>query len=105
MKPLTLGYSPCPNDTFIFYALVHRLIDTGDLKFKEILLDVETLNQKALNADLDLTKISYHAFGIYGIKLFAGKERLEKDAARSSWQSMTIQWKSCGEKRLPSPEN
>ncbi len=63
MKPLTLGYSPCPNDTFIFYALVHRRIDTGDLKFKEILLDVETLNQKALNADLDLTKISYHAFG------------------------------------------
>jgi len=63
MKTLTLGYSPCPNDTFIFYALVHRRIDTGDLKFKEILLDVETLNQKALNADLDLTKISYHAFG------------------------------------------
>jgi len=63
MKPLTLGYSPCPNDTFIFYALIHKKIDTGDLKFKEILLDVETLNQKALNADLDLTKISYHAFG------------------------------------------
>lgn len=63
MKTLTLGYSPCPNDTFIFYALIHRRIDTGDFKFKEILLDVETLNQKALNADLDLTKISYHAFG------------------------------------------
>ena len=63
MKTLTLGYSPCPNDTFIFYALIHRRIDTGDLKFKEVLLDVETLNQKALNAELDLTKISYHAFG------------------------------------------
>ncbi|MBI5098211.1 MAG: 1,4-dihydroxy-6-naphthoate synthase [Nitrospirae bacterium] len=63
MKTLTLGYSPCPNDTFIFYALIHRRIDTSDFKFKEILLDVETLNQKALNADLDLTKISYHAFG------------------------------------------
>ena len=63
MKTLTLGYSPCPNDTFIFYALIHRQIDTGDLKFKEVLLDVETLNQKALNAELDLTKISYHAFG------------------------------------------
>jgi 1,4-dihydroxy-6-naphthoate synthase len=63
MKPITLGYSPCPNDTFIFYALIHRRIDTGNLKFKEILLDVETLNQKALDAELDITKISYHAFG------------------------------------------
>ncbi|MBI5741787.1 MAG: 1,4-dihydroxy-6-naphthoate synthase [Nitrospirae bacterium] len=63
MKTLTLGYSPCPNDTFIFYALIHGKIDTGDLKFQEILLDVETLNQKALNTELDLTKISYHAFG------------------------------------------
>jgi 1,4-dihydroxy-6-naphthoate synthase len=63
MKTLSLGYSPCPNDTFIFYALIHKRIDTGDLKFKEILLDVETLNQKALDAELDLTKISYHAFG------------------------------------------
>ncbi|MDD1744858.1 MAG: 1,4-dihydroxy-6-naphthoate synthase [Candidatus Methanoperedens sp.] len=63
MKPLTLGYSPCPNDTFIFYALIHGRVDTDALKFKEILLDVETLNQKALNTELDLTKISYHAFG------------------------------------------
>lgn len=63
MKTLNIGYSPCPNDTFIFYALIHGKIYTGDLKFKEILLDVETLNQKALNAELDLTKISYHAFG------------------------------------------
>lgn len=63
MKTLSLGYSPCPNDTFIFYAMVHGRVDTGDLKFKEILLDVETLNQKALNTELDLTKISCHAFG------------------------------------------
>ncbi|MBI4849428.1 MAG: 1,4-dihydroxy-6-naphthoate synthase [Nitrospirae bacterium] len=63
MKPLSLGYSPCPNDTFIFYALIHGRINTNDLKFKEVLLDVETLNRKALNAELDLTKVSYHAFG------------------------------------------
>lgn len=62
-KEFTLGYSPCPNDTFIFYALVHRKIDTGDLRFKEILLDVETLNQKALNSELDITKVSFHAYG------------------------------------------
>lgn len=60
---ITLGYSPCPNDTFIFYALVHKKIDTGDLQFKEILEDVELLNQMALRAELDITKASYHAFG------------------------------------------
>ncbi len=63
MKTLSLGYSPCPNDTFIFYALAHGKVDTKNLKFKEVLLDVETLNQKAQQAELDLTKISYHAFG------------------------------------------
>lgn len=63
MSDLTFGYSPCPNDTFIFYALVHRKIDVGELRFKEILLDVETLNQMALHAKLDITKVSYHAFG------------------------------------------
>lgn len=63
MKTLSLGYSPCPNDTFIFYALVHGKIDTGDLQFKEILLDVETLNQSAMEGELDITKVSYNAFG------------------------------------------
>ncbi len=63
MKNISLGYSPCPNDTFIFYALTHSKINTGVLHFNEVLLDVETLNQKALNAELDVTKISYAAFG------------------------------------------
>lgn len=63
MKSLTLGYSPCPNDTFIFYAMVHKKIDTRDLLFKEVLRDVETLNQMALSSELDITKISYHAYG------------------------------------------
>lgn len=63
MKTISLGYSPCPNDTFIFYALVHGKIDTGDLQFKEILLDVETLNRSAMKGELDITKVSYNAFG------------------------------------------
>ena len=63
MKNISLGYSPCPNDTFIFYALIHSKIKTGELNFDEVLLDVETLNQKALKAELDVTKISYAAFG------------------------------------------
>lgn len=63
MKTLSLGYSPCPNDTFIFYALVHGKIDAGGLQFKEILLDVETLNQMAVRGELDITKVSFNAFG------------------------------------------
>ncbi len=63
MKNISLGYSPCPNDTFIFYALIHNKIKNGELNFDEVLLDVETLNQKALKAELDVTKISYAAFG------------------------------------------
>lgn len=63
MKDLTLGYSPCPNDTFIFYALVHGRTDAGDLRFRETLRDVEALNRMALRAELDMTKVSFHAFG------------------------------------------
>jgi len=63
MPSLSLGYSPCPNDTFIFYALVHGIINREELHFDEVLLDVEALNRKALNAELDITKLSYHAFG------------------------------------------
>lgn len=59
---LTLGFSPCPNDTFIFDALIHGKIDTEGLSFKVFFDDVETLNQKALNGELDITKLSFHAF-------------------------------------------
>mgnify|MGYP003575221716 FL=1 len=59
---LTLGFSPCPNDTFIFDALIHGKIDTEGLSFKVFFDDVETLNQKALRDELDITKLSFHAF-------------------------------------------
>src|SRR5690606_41934601 len=59
---LTLGFSPCPNDTFIFDALIHHKIDTGGLEFEVEYHDVETLNQKAFQGELDITKVSYHAF-------------------------------------------
>jgi len=59
---LTLGFSPCPNDTFIFDALVNQKIDTGGLSFDVILEDVETLNQWALQGKLDITKLSFPAF-------------------------------------------
>ena len=63
MQRLTLGYSPCPNDTFIFYGLIHGKIPCPGVEFKERLEDVETLNLLARQGLLDLTKISYHAFG------------------------------------------
>ena len=59
---LTLGFSSCPNDTFIFDALLHGKIDTEGLKFNPIIEDVESLNQKANNSILDITKLSYHAY-------------------------------------------
>jgi len=59
---LTLGFSPCPNDTFIFDAMIHHKIDTEGLDFEVFYDDVETLNQKAMHAELDITKLSYHAF-------------------------------------------
>lgn len=60
---LSLGYSPCPNDTFIFHALVHALVPTPGFAVQERLEDVESLNRLALDGILDLTKVSYHAFG------------------------------------------
>lgn len=67
---LTLGFSPCPNDTFIFDALIHHKIDTEGLTFEVSFEDVETLNQKALVGALDITKLSFHAFA-YVIKNYA----------------------------------
>jgi 1,4-dihydroxy-6-naphthoate synthase len=59
---LTLGFSPCPNDTFIFDAMVHGRIDTEGLEFDYFLADVEELNRRALVSEVDITKVSYHAF-------------------------------------------
>jgi 1,4-dihydroxy-6-naphthoate synthase len=62
MSKLRIGFSPCPNDTFIFDALVHGKIDTEGLEFDIYMADIEELNQMALEGVLDVTKLSYHAF-------------------------------------------
>lgn len=63
-RKLSIGFSPCPNDTFIFHALMHGKVETAPLLFdREILADVETLNEWALRAKLDVTKLSFHALG------------------------------------------
>ncbi len=59
---LTLGFSPCPNDTFIFDALLHDQVETDGLRFLPVLEDVETLNRKAFNQELDITKLSFHTW-------------------------------------------
>lgn len=59
---ISLGFSSCPNDTFIFDALLHGKIDTEGLTFLPVIEDVESLNKKAQQAQLDITKLSYHAF-------------------------------------------
>jgi 1,4-dihydroxy-6-naphthoate synthase len=59
---LTLGFSPCPNDTFIFDAMVHGRIDTEGLEFDYFLADVEELNHRAFTGSVDITKMSYHAY-------------------------------------------
>jgi 1,4-dihydroxy-6-naphthoate synthase len=56
---ITLGFSPCPNDTFIFDALVNHKIDTEGLDFEVVLEDVQTLNKWAIEGKLDFSKISY----------------------------------------------
>ncbi len=59
---LTLGFSPCPNDCFIFDAMVHGRIDTEGLSFDVVMADVEELNRRAFAGSIDITKLSYHAF-------------------------------------------
>lgn len=59
---LSLGFSPCPNDTFIFDALVNKKIDTEGLEIEVVLEDVQTLNEWALAGRLDITKLSFPAF-------------------------------------------
>lgn len=59
---LKLGFSPCPNDTFIFEAMVNERIDTEGLRFDYFLADVEELNKRAFDGTTDITKISSYAF-------------------------------------------
>lgn len=60
-QSLRFGFSPCPNDTFAFHALVHGQVPTPGFKVRPVLADVEELNRKALKAELELSKLSFHA--------------------------------------------
>ena len=60
---LKLGFSTCPNDTFIFDAMVNGKIDTQGIDFEIVMADVEELNQLVLKGEMDVCKLSFHAFG------------------------------------------
>jgi 1,4-dihydroxy-6-naphthoate synthase len=96
---LTLGFSPCPNDTYIFDALVNKKIDTGGFEFEVLLEDVQTLNQWAKEGKLDVSKISYgvlpkitqdyavlHSGGALGQGV--GPLLISKQLVVGSWQAM-----------------
>src|SRR5271170_2955980 len=59
---ITVGHSPDPDDAFMFYALAHDKLDTGNLQFRHELQDIETLNRRALRGELDVTAVSLHAY-------------------------------------------
>jgi 1,4-dihydroxy-6-naphthoate synthase len=59
---INVGHSPDPDDAFMFYALAHDKIDTGDLVFRHQLQDIETLNRRALNGELEVSAVSIHAY-------------------------------------------
>jgi len=67
---LSLGFSPCPNDTFIFDALIHKKIDTEGIDFDVFFDDVETLNKKVFKNEPDISKLSFHAFA-YAVENYA----------------------------------
>jgi len=59
---INVGHSPDSDDAFMFYALAEGLVDTGDLEYRHQLQDIETLNQRALRGELEVTAVSIHAF-------------------------------------------
>jgi 5,8-dihydroxy-2-naphthoate synthase len=61
-RQITIAHSPDSDDAFMFYDLATNKIQTGEIEFKHVLSDIETLNQKALNGEYEVTAISFHAY-------------------------------------------
>src|SRR5437870_4816474 len=62
-REICIGHSPDPDDAFMFYALAHGKLDTGGLSFKHVISDIETLNHRAVEGELEVTALSAHAYG------------------------------------------
>lgn len=98
---ITLGHSPDSDDAFMFYALAKDKIDTGDLQFKHILQDIETLNHRAAVGELDITAISVHAYAYvhhnYAILTAGGSLGLGYGpmvVAKENWDLETLKTKT-----------
>lgn len=82
IREITIAHSPDSDDAFMFYALANGKIDTDNLRFTHILEDIETLNQKAIHGEYDLTAVSFHAYAYIA----------EKYALLSSGASMGLRY-------------
>ena len=85
---IRVGHSPDPDDAFMFYALAHDKIDTGDLQFGHELQDIETLNRRALRGELEVTAVSIHAYAHLLDKYALLAERA------AAWATATARWSS-----------
>ncbi|MDP8242908.1 MAG: MqnA/MqnD/SBP family protein [Candidatus Hinthialibacter antarcticus] len=99
-RVITLGHSPDSDDAFMFYGLAQDKIDTGDLQFKHILQDIETLNHRAAVGELDITAISVHAYAYvnhnYAILTAGGSLGLGYGpmvVAKENWDIKTLKTK------------
>src|SRR5881394_2490594 len=61
-RTISLAHSPDSDDAFMFYGLATHKLDTGDLEFKHVLQDIQTLNEEARKGTYDVTAISFHAY-------------------------------------------
>ena len=58
----SIGHSPDPDDAFMFHAMTESLIETGDRRYEHVLVDIQTLNQQALNGTHDVSAVSIHSY-------------------------------------------
>ena len=86
MSQLTFAFTPCPNDTFAFHALVHGLVDTP-IRVQPVLLDIEELNRRAHDGAFDLTKLSVGAFAAVGHAVSAAAQRGARSGTASDRSS------------------
>src|ERR1700704_6264599 len=69
-QTITVAHSPDSDDAFMFYALATNKLDTGDIQFKHVLQDIQTLNEEAMRGTYEVTAISFHAYASVADKYF-----------------------------------
>ena len=93
-RTITVGHSPDPDDAFMFYALAHDKIDTGDLIFRHELQDIETLNRRALKGELEVSAVSIHAYAHLLDTTRCCRAVAAWAIAMARWSSRAGRWRS-----------